>query len=281
MLSYPRFIRRRPKEGGYAISIRKKIYLLFTVLGILILAAPAIWARRPVPRKENGIEQLHFAVGDRLQGYEVYDSYGEGLDISEISDTPTLFVFVMAGCSDCLREFPSYRLLYALFDSNQFRVAFIWDDEVPQKDLDELNIPSEASYSAKGLYKFTDWVPTYYLVDETDTIIDQTKEMAHVVSLLPETKAKSENLTRLSGDLPVLVGIDRCGACRRASEQMQATYGEYLYLMEGLEDSPQDDPDAAIWADPHKLVSRAFGLDTYPVCLRLDPTGSIIKEEIE
>ena len=35
MLSYPGFIRRRPKEGGYAISIRKKIYLLF--IGCIVM----------------------------------------------------------------------------------------------------------------------------------------------------------------------------------------------------------------------------------------------------
>lgn len=255
-----------------------KIVILAAVLVVLLAAAAVLFWNRPVPRRENGLEQLSLPLGSKLQGYEVYDSQGRGLDISEISDTPTLVVFAMAQCGDCRAEFPSYRILLSLFNTDQFQVAFVWDDDVPQADLDELRIPPSASYSAKGLYKFTDWVPSYYFVDGTDTITGQTKEIAEVAALLPETSVTPESFEQFSGGLPVLVGIDGCGACKKAAEQMEAEHGDYLYFLEGREKVTEDDPEN-VSADPQKLISKAFGLDTYPVSIRLDEAGEIAVEE--
>lgn len=259
----------------------KGLLLLVMALFTLFLAAVVIWMKRPVPRKENGIRQLHFAVGDRLEGYEVYGPQGEALDISDISDMPLLLVFAMAECGDCRREFSSYRSLLTLFDTDRFRVVFVWDDEIPQEDLDELNIPPEASYTARGQYKFTDWVPTCYLVDATDTIVKETTQMEQAASWLPETEVTPEAFAQFSGGLPVLVGIDRCGSCKKAAERMDALYGgEYLYFLEGREEVTPEDP-ANVFADPYRLLSQAFVLEIYPVCIRLDEAGEIVVEEME
>jgi len=256
----------------------KRVWIIFVIFVFLAAVVVVFFLKRPVPRRENGIKQLSFVQGEKLQGYHVYDSQGAELDISEISDTPTLIVFAMAGCKDCRAEFPSYRILLTLFNNSKFKVAFVWDNEVPQADLDKLRIPPSASYSAKGLYKFTDWVPSYYFVDESDIITAQTKEIGDAVALLPDTSVTPESFQQLSGGLPLLVGIDGCGACKQAVEQMDREYGNYLYFLEGKEKVTEDAPKNVL-VDPQKLISKAFGLKTYPVSIRLNEAGTIVVEE--
>ena len=65
-----------------------KTITLIAALAALLTAAGVLWANRPVPRRENGIELLDFPLGSKLQGYDVYDSQGRTLDISQISSTP-------------------------------------------------------------------------------------------------------------------------------------------------------------------------------------------------
>lgn len=261
------------------LAVRQKKALALGAALVVLLAAAAVgWANRPVPRRENGVELLDFPLGSKLQGYEVYDSQGRALDISQISDTPTLLVFAMDRCGDCRAEFPSYRILLTLFNTEQFQVAFVWDDGIPQADLDKLRIPPSASYSAKGRYKFTDWVPSYYFVDGEDTITAQTKDLAEAASLLPETTVSPESFRQFSGGLPVLLGADGCGGCEEALGKMEEAYGSgFLYFLEGQEAAGKGGPENAL-ADPCQLLAKAFGVGAYPVSIRLDEAGAILLE---
>mgnify|MGYP001036207180 CR=1 FL=1 len=255
-----------------------KIAALAAALAVLLAAAGVLWANRPVPRRENGVELLDFPLGSKLQGYDVYDSQGRALDISQISSAPTLIVFAMAQCGDCRAEFPSYGALLTLFNTEAFQVAFVWDDAVPQEDLDKLHIPPSASYSAKGRYKFTDWVPSYYFVDGEDVITAQTKDLAEVAPLLPETAVVPESFRQFSGGLPVLLGIEGCGSCKEALGEMEAAYGDsFLYFLEGQE-AVAEGSKKNVLADPHQLVAKAFGVDTFPASIRLDGAGGLLVE---
>ena len=255
-----------------------KTITLIAALAALLTAAGVLWANRPVPRRENGIELLDFPLGSKLQGYDVYDSQGRTLDISQRSSTPTLLVFAMAQCGDCRAEFPSYRALLTLFNTKEFQVAFVWDDTVPQADLDKLHIPPSASYSAKGRHKFTDWVPSYYFVDGEDIITAQTKDLAEAALLLPESTVEPESFRQFSGGLPVLLGLDGCGSCKEAVEEMEAAYGDsFLYFLEGQE-AVEEGSKKNVFADPHQLVAKAFGVDTFPASVRLDRAGGLLIE---
>ena len=45
-----------------------KIAALAAALAVLLAAAGVLWANRPVPRRENGVELLDFPLGSKLQG---------------------------------------------------------------------------------------------------------------------------------------------------------------------------------------------------------------------
>lgn len=258
---------------------KRKILLAGSVvLVMLAVVTLLLFMNKKGSRKENGITQLQFSQGMTLSGYEIYDAAGKPLDISDISEKPTLVVFAMDGCRDCLADFPSYQILFSLFRTESFQVAFVWDDTVPQAELDKLNIPASASYSAKGRYKFTDWVPNYYFVDEADSITATTKEASALPSLLPEVEVTPEGFRQLTGGKPLLIGIDGCGACKEAAQRMDGEPEGYCYVLEGRAEKQEGDRENVL-LDPHKLVSKAFGEEVFPVSVRLDEMGVLVVKE--
>ena len=66
------------------------------------------------------------------------------------------------------------------------------------------------------MYKFTDWVPSYYLLDEDGVIQATSTKLQEAIQFLPQKQATSEQLLQLTDGKPLLVGIDRCDACLKA-----------------------------------------------------------------
>jgi glutaredoxin len=268
------------KEGG---RMNKKVYfkniIKISVLCIVLLIAVflVLLIVKPGSRKTNGVKLLSFSTGEALQGYSVWDSQGRELDVSEISEKETLVVFAMKGCRDCIADYDSYRILFPLYDSENFSVAFVWDDEIPQEQLDKMNIPPEASYSAKGKYKFTDWVPSYYFVDRNDTIVAQTTEMSETAELLPQITVDADSMLRLSGGVPILLGVSGCGACKKAVETLEQDGTDYMYVLQ--EEKLDKASDDAIFVDEHKLISKAFQIEEYPTYIYVDSDENLIIDE--
>jgi glutaredoxin len=256
----------------------KKIFRI-GVLCIVLLTAVFLVALvlKPGSRKTNGVKLLNFATGEKLQGYTVWDSQGREFDVSEISEKDTLVVFAMKGCRDCIADFDSYRILFPLYNSEEFSVVFVWDNEVPQEKLDEMNIPPEESFSARGKYKFTDWVPSYYFIDENDIIMSQTTEMLEVAELLPQITVNADSMMRLSGGTPILLGVNGCGACKKAIEALEQEGTDYLYFLQG--EKLNEDSEESKFADSEKLISKAFHIEEYPTYIYLDSNENVIIEE--
>lgn len=253
---------------------RKILLVLLACAAVLAVLLFLILGNRSKPRKENGITQLSFSIGDRLGGYSVTDHEGNEVDIADISGNRTLTVFGMAGCRDCIADFSSYELIFSLYDSEEFSVVFIWDDEIPSSELEEMGIPSEASYSAKGRYKFTDWVPSYYLTDQDDIIVSQTVEVEEAAKLLGDYSVSAEGFERAFQGMKVLVGIDRCKSCKDAYEKLLEQGEPFVYMLEGAETVDGEYQTA----DPNRILAEAFHIENLPVCLYLDGSGEIVAD---
>lgn len=239
-----------------------------TVLGVLLLL---ISGSLPKSRKENGIPELRFSVGDRLTGYPVTNHAGGEVDIAEVSENETLYIFGMAECGDCIADFPSYELVFSLYNSDDLSVVFIWDDAVPVKEMEEMGIPVSACYSAEGRYKFTDWVPSYYLMDAGDIIRKQTVEMAEAAGYLEDYPVSTKGFEMVFQGKQVLLGIERCKSCKGAYDRLLEQDEPFVYVLEGVEEATGGQQ----MADPHSILSRAFQIDAYPVCLYPDGNGGI------
>lgn len=255
-----------------------------TVVAVLALVVLVALPLLPRPRKQNGILQLSFAAGQRLEGYEVYNAAGQSMDIADITDRPAMVVFGMATCRDCIADISSYNLLYALYNNADYAVVFVWDDEIPQERLDEMNIPPEASFSARGRYKFTDWVPSYYFVDEADIILDTTTSVDSAADRLSGQTVLPAGFAQLAGGQPVLVGVPGCGACKTAYQGLSDRDTDFVYYLEGVEDKEEQAgattaAGATTRLDPKKLITKAFGIELYPVLISFDKDGNIILDD--
>lgn len=243
-------------------------------MAIIIAVLLAVSALKPRSRKTNGVKLLSFSIGEKLHGYSVWDSQGKEMDVSDITDKKTLVIFAMKGCRDCIADFDTYRILVPLYNNREFSVTFVWDDKVPQEQLDKLNIPPEVSFSAKGKYKFTDWVPSYYFIDENDIITAQTTKISEAAELLPQITVNVDSVIRLSNGLPILLGVSGCGACKKAVEALEQDGTDYLYFLQGEELNENSKKNT--FADPERLISKAFHIEEYPSYIYVDSDENVI-----
>jgi len=137
-----------------------------------------------VPRKENTVEQLYFSVGDEFKNYEILDSKGNALEVSEISNKKTLIFFAWHLCPDCHEVYEDYKEIFKTYENNEeLDLCFIWDNEIPHSDFIGI-VKEEQHYTADDKYKFTENVPAYFIVDEKDTIIFKSTDTRELIDLL-------------------------------------------------------------------------------------------------
>ena len=120
-------------------------------------------------------------------------------------------------------------------------------------------------------------MPSYYFIDENDIITAQTTKMSEVAELLPETTVTADNMMRLSGGVPILLGVNGCGACKKAVEALAEDGTDYLYFLQG--EKLSEDSDENIFADTEKLISKAFNIEEYPVYIYVDSDKNVVIEE--
>lgn len=270
--------RQEKKSFLHYIKQRRKLLSVVIIVALLIAGLCLGYQagrKKPASRKENGVLQLEFTAGDRLQGYTVFDDNGKEKDISEVAGKSTLYIFAMKGCEDCRKQFPSYEILYSLFNGTDFKVVFVWDDEIPQKELSEINIPAYASYTAKGKYKFTSWVPTYFIVNEKNEIEHSSTEIEILAKTLKNKYRDAMNLNMFFDGGQIFAGIERCAACQSVYKQLRNGEIKYKYFIEGEYTEKKKD----VYKDPEKLLSIFFDLTEFPVCLSMDSGGNIVKSE--
>ncbi|HBG75903.1 hypothetical protein QBE55_05300 [Eubacteriales bacterium mix99] len=127
------------------------------------------------------------------------------------------------------------------------------------------------------MYKFTDWVPSYYLLDEDGVIQATSTKLQEAIQFLPQKQATSEQLLQLTDGKPLLVGIDRCDACLKAYTSFRRAGESVCYAVQGLE-TEADASFVDTFADPHCIISHAFEIDIYPTYLYVDKQGTLIAD---
>ena len=255
------------KRSRFIIILIAVLVIIIGVLLVLLLFKED----KPVSRRENGVQLLNFSVGEELSGYTVFDESEQELDISEIPGSNKLLIFAWDKCGDCKAEYESYRLLFPFYDTDELNIVFIWDNRIPDDDLDTLSIPSRNSYSASDKYKFTDWVPSYILVDENNIIqmkeIDLSMIITHLkANFTPNQQAFSE----LFGSSDLLLGVDRCSGCKSAFDELNANDEDFQYWIEGPVTSTMYEDHTDVHYDPHSILSAVFDIDSYPETIEAD-----------
>ena len=256
----------------------KKIYIIIGIaaaLAVILFFPLRRVYRKTLPRKKNGIKQLEFAAGQRLTGYDVRDESGKWIDVSKISDGDAAVVaFNLKGCPDCKEDAFSQQILMNLYQTPDFNFYIIYDDDIPDEEWVTDN--STKVFSAGGRYKFTKWVPTYFLLDKDDNITKETIEASDLEYMVPNVSASAGQINSLSGGLPILIGLDGCLSCKEAEDAMVEQYGsDFLYVIEGQEIPEYKSDLDYVRADPGGLLLKALDLESLPVLVTTDADGNI------
>lgn len=241
----------------------KRLLVILVCMVALSVAAAALMyfgaSTKPVTRKNNGIALLSFAVGDKLEGYTVTDSGGNAIDVAQMGSGDTLIVFGMEKCRDCIAEFPTYEMLYPLYHTDALSVVFLWDDGVPKDKMADMGIPEKASFTASGNYKFTDWVPTYYLVNNADEIIAQTTEIDALMEMLAEYPINpSAFRDHFQADY-ILLGEADAEETAQANAQLAQSGRAYACFLQGSTEAAE-----GMHGDAHSILSNIFGAESVP-----------------
>jgi len=164
----------------------QKLLVLLILFTISACDSKTISKEEVIPRKENQVAQLEFFVGEEFKGYEILNSDGDRLDISEISDKKALIFFAWHLCPDCREVYEEYKEIFKTYSANEdLSLCFIWDNEIPYSDfIGAIGISSEKHYTANDKYKFTENVPAYFLVDENNVITFKSTDIKELQNLL-------------------------------------------------------------------------------------------------
>lgn len=241
----------------------KKVILCCICICIITVFSSCI-SSKTTGRKDNGVKQLSFEVGDTLEGYNIYDSNDELLDISEISSKKRFIIFAWDLCGDCKAEYTNLSLLYKLYNSEELNIVFVWDNNIPYDTLNSLGILKSNNYTVKDKYKFTDWVPSYFIVDEDNTIILKSIELKDIVEYFSSEFDYNEEKMKdiLYKDIN-LIGLDRCSGCVTAYNELRDKHiGSFQYIVMGEPSSIDIDQNVVV--DKYGIISKALKLEELP-----------------
>lgn len=241
------------------------------LLCAMALVIALVVAAKPTSRRGNGVEQLQFAVGDHLTGQTIADEDRGELDIGSIPGGDRLVIFAWDRCGDCRGAYDSYRLLFALYDSPELNIVFVWDDKIPRADLEAMGVGPGNSYSAMGRCKFTDWVPSYFLLDGGGTLVQKETSLEVMAAYLQERyPVNPQALAVLYPDVELLVlGVDRCGSCKELKESLTAEGKPFQYVLVGQVTSSLYEGDDTVQYDRDGILAGALGLESFPATISL------------
>jgi hypothetical protein len=135
----------------------------------------------PAPTKTY----LALEVGSMFPGYEVTDEDGNTIMTDTLPGGNKLVLYSWDECIECIENYDNYAEIIREYDSEELNVLFIWTTTIPFTELDIRAIPRGNSYSQTGSYiRFNNWVPTYFYIDENNTILFKDTDITLLTDFL-------------------------------------------------------------------------------------------------
>lgn len=222
----------------------------------------------------NKDQSIIFKQGDNLSGYTVLDESNQQVKFEEIIDKPTLLIFAWDKCGDCITEFSSYELLSAFYNTEDFQVVYVWEKNLSNN----LSLPQDKMYYLKDRKTYTEWVPTYMLIDSNLDITYMTISLEEMFNIIKGKYQGNKNgLNNLLLNNSILLGLERCSSCKKEIES--ATDVDFTYYLHETTDMENYKDDDYIKNDPYGILSEVLDIDTYPMWIYSDDKGNIIVSE--
>lgn len=169
----------------------KKCFLVITFLTILLLSGcnediihlksePHKLLTVDENRESHSLSQnmspskrkyLNLKVGDQFGNVMITTSTGQQTKVCELQSINKLIFYVWDLCGDCIENYQTYLDIYNNYNSNDLTIIFLWTDKISE-EMASLVTSGDAHYiQFDQTVRYNNWVPTYYILDENDTII--------------------------------------------------------------------------------------------------------------
>ena len=225
---------------------------------------------------------IRYKEGDAFTGMKVSDMGGSEKDISELSHTKKLIVFVWEKCSDCRAGYDNYRSLVSLYDNQGIDIIFIWRNNIPG-GLSKSPLGSIKHYSTKNISVYTKYVPAYYLVDENNKISKITEDFQRVEEYLsggfkPNARAVKEWV----GTRIVFFTLNGCSACMRAYQEAAGKLDmSKVYVVGNGEAMEEGNNDLADVHDRYSIYAHAMNVRLFPAFALLHDNEIAIVDSVD
>jgi hypothetical protein len=214
-------------------------------------------------RNASGIS---FKEGDTFTGMNVTDMEGNEKDISELSHAKKIVVLVWDKCAECKAGYENYQPLVSLYDNQGVDVIFIWRNDIPE-DLGNSPLGSIKHYSTRDISRYSKWVPTYFFIDEKNTVSKITGDFQWVEEYLSrEYKPNAQALKKWVGSRVIFFTLDGCSACAKAHKDAESKLDMGKVFVVG---NGKGDKDSGDIQDRFSIYAHALNIQLFPAFVLL------------
>ena len=276
-------------QGGvdlkkHIIYIQSILIIVLILTLIVILANPYNIGRNIINALEAPSSLEYLEYGDHFTSIELSDCQGNKIDSLPHTDKYTILTYLSDSCSSCLDVVSDFNRFSAIYGES-LNYVILWCDDIPASYLRKNSVDEMINYSLNGKVKISTSTPTYYILDESNTIIFKDISRENLIKKISDLELVSsknliananryisesffdENSNKRKIIYFYMPGCPNCEAANtllRENDLDEKFDIAYIYKYDTMDSSKIIDKD--------KLFASVYGITWYPSFLVL--TGS-------
>lgn len=268
----------------HIICIQSISIIVLILILVVILANPHNIGRNIINALEAPSNLDYIEYGDNFTGIELSDCQGNKIDSLPHSNKYTILTYLSDSCSSCLDAISDFNRFSEVY-GEELNYVILWIDDIPTSYLRKNSVDEMINYSLKGKTKLSTSTPTYYILDESNTIVFKDTNRENLLKKISDlglvssstlianaNRYISENFFDGNSDKRKVLYfyMPGCPDCEAANTLLRENDLDekfdiaYVYKYDTMDSSKIIDKD--------KLFASVYGITWYPSFLVL--TGS-------
>lgn len=151
--------------------VSKKSKTIFHILFFFAATSLTIYIFSSLINKKN----TYLEYGSKFPNIKFYniDSDAKSRDQLLISEDNVIF-YLSRSCNLSVEMLKNYKRI--ILEKDSINYLFIWEDGIPVSEIDKWNIPIYSNYHLNNRYSFSNYFPTYFIVDKNSFVVFKTTD---------------------------------------------------------------------------------------------------------
>ncbi|PDO09244.1 MAG: hypothetical protein BLM47_13665 [Candidatus Reconcilbacillus cellulovorans] len=151
--------------------VNKKPKIIFYILFFFAVSSLVIYILFPSIKKKN----IYLDYRNEFPNVKFYniDSNVKSRDQLLISKDNVIF-YLSKSCNLSVEMLKNYKKI--IVEKDNINYLFIWEDEIPASEINKWNIPIYNNYYLDNKYSFSNYFPTYFIVDKNFLVVFKTTD---------------------------------------------------------------------------------------------------------